>query len=147
MIGQNEQPSIRQVKDLFTLDDSHQSNNNRKKCVSYSSSTTLDNVIDEAYSKNNEMYSLTQLVRGHKQPPKKRQKTSDFRPVVIVRFNTRRGKAKPETLRALLDSGGSSSLITEKFTKKLKLRTDKTKGKTTWSTPAGTLTTNSTVRS
>ena len=91
------------------------------------------------------MFSMHAFVRGLAQP-KKRQKTTDKRPVVSVRFNTRRGTAKPETLIALLDSGGSASLITEKFTKKLKLRSTKN-GTTNWTTPAGNLQTKATVRS
>ena len=59
---------------------------------------------------------------------------------MFVRFNTRVGKSKPVTLRALLDSGGSGSLVTEKFTKKL--RTKRTNDNTVWSTPGGTLNTN-----
>ena len=59
---------------------------------------------------------------------------------MFVRFNTRVGKSKPVTLRALLDSGGSGSLVTEKFTKKL--RTKRTNSDTVWSTPGGTLSTN-----
>ena len=59
---------------------------------------------------------------------------------MFVRFNTRVGKSKPVTLRALLDSGGSGSLVTEKFTKKL--RTKCTNDNTVWSTPGGTLNTN-----
>ena len=47
---------------------------------------------------------------------------------------------KPVTIRALLDSGASETLVCEKHTKKLKLKTTLGK-KTAWSTPGGTLTT------
>ncbi len=70
----------------------------------------------------------------------KRQKTGinpsrDLRPIAFVRFNTRQGKAKPMWIRALLDSGASESIISKKFTSKLKMK--KTGKKTTWNTPSG----------
>ena len=103
---------------------------------------TLDDVLNSKYNENDEVFSIAKFVRG--QPQKKKQKTSDLRPVTFIRFNTRRGKVKPVTLRALLDSGGSGCLINEKFTKKLKLREISSKAK--WNTPAGTLTTKGKVR-
>ena len=66
----------------------------------------------------------------------------DLRPMAFVRFNTRLGKAKPVTIRALLDSGASESLVLEKHTDKLRVKELKTKG-TVWSTPAGELHTHS----
>jgi hypothetical protein len=61
--------------------------------------------------------------------------------MVFVTFNTSRGKPKPITIRALLDSGASASLILKKFARKLKLKTSKSS--TTWTTAAGDLTMNS----
>jgi hypothetical protein len=61
--------------------------------------------------------------------------------MVFVTFNTSCGKPKPVTIRALLDSGASASLILKKFARKLKLKTSKSN--TTWTTAAGDLTTNS----
>ena len=69
---------------------------------------------------------------------------SDLRPMTFVRFNTSLGKPKPVTVRALLDSGASESLINAKFTKKL--RKKKTASSTVWSTPGGDLTTSSKVK-
>jgi hypothetical protein len=66
-------------------------------------------------------------------------KTEDLKPTVFVNVNTRQGKSKPVILRALLDSGGSGSLVTEQFTRKLKLKT--VKSDTVWTTPAGALNT------
>ena len=85
-----------------------------------------------------DMFSIADLVRGHKRKPSKRQKTEDLKPIVFVRFNTRLGKAKPVTLRALLDSGGSGSLVDEKFAKQLRLKKLQ-KSETVWTTPAGAL--------
>jgi hypothetical protein len=61
--------------------------------------------------------------------------------MVFVTFNTSRGKPKPITIQALLDSGASASLILKKFVRKLKLKMSKLS--TTWTTTAGDLTTNS----
>ena len=98
-----------------------------EKCAS------LDQCIDAC--------TLAQLVHGHRS---KRQRTEapdkDLRPIAFVRFNTSRGKMKPITIRALLDSGATETLACEKHTKKLKLKTTLGK-KTAWSTPGGTLTT------
>ena len=68
-----------------------------------------------------------------------------MRPLAFVRFNTSLGKAKPVTIRALLDSGASESLVSQKYVKKLRIK--KTgKGSTTWSTPGGDMTTNQKVK-
>ena len=99
----------------------------------------LDQCLDA--SRAPDLFSISKLIRGQQQQHKaKRQKASHFKPVALVRFNTRRGKAKPATVTALLDSGGAESIISEKLTGKLKVRTTKGKPKV-WSTPAGDVTT------
>ena len=99
-------------------------------------SKTYDN-LDECI----DACTVAQIVRGQNT---KRARTDsvdkDLRPIAFVRFNTSRGKMKPVTIRALLDSGASETLVCEKYTKKLKLKTTSGK-KTAWSTPGGTLTT------
>ena len=70
-----------------------------------------------------DLFPIADLIQGRKQPEQKRPKTEDLKPIVFVNFNTRQGKSKPVILRALLDSGGSGSLVTERFTRKLKLKT------------------------
>jgi Aspartyl protease len=66
----------------------------------------------------------------------KRRKTFDLKPIVCIRFRTRNNKPKFKTLRCLIDSGASGSLVTHKFMKDLSL--EKSKGRhTTWTTPAG----------
>ena len=92
------------------------------------------------------MMSIASLIRGQSKPAKKRQKTAHMKPVVFVRFNTRRGKAKPVTITALLDSGGAESVITEKLTGKLKVKSSNNKPKV-WSTPAGEVTTTKRAKS
>jgi Retroviral aspartyl protease len=87
--------------------------------------------------------AIAMSVRGHPNP-KKKQRTgnheSDLRPIAFVRFNTRAGKAKPVIVKALLDSGASASLITEKYTKKRQAPQG-------WNTPGGELNTNKMVKS
>jgi hypothetical protein len=65
--------------------------------------------------------------------------------MVFVTFNTSRGKPKPVTIQALLNSGASGSLIHKKFARKLKLKMSKSS--TNWTTAAGDLTTNSKCKS
>ena len=112
---------------MFALDSDKpkpKPNNNSKEKLSDDNSpeiNALDDVLNLKYNEGDEIYSIAQFVRGHVEPLKKKPKTTDMRPVVFVRFNSRRGKVKPITLTALLDSGGSGCLISEEFTKKLKL--------------------------
>jgi hypothetical protein len=74
---------------------------------------SLDQCIDDARNNSDELFSITNLIRGRNKPPKKKCKTCDLKPIVYVRFNTSLGKPKPVTLRALLDSGRSGSLVTQ----------------------------------
>ncbi len=98
---------------------------------------TLDQVLDQA--------SLAQSVHSQRF---KRQKTglspSDMRPIAFVRLNTRLGKAKPVWVRALLDSGASESIVSQKFTSKLRVK--ETGKKVTWNTPSGQFSTNQKVK-
>ena len=68
-----------------------------------------------------------------------------MRPLAFVRFNTSLGKAKPVTIRALLDSGASESLVSQKYVKKLRIKKTE-RGSTTWNTPGGDMTTNQKVK-
>ena len=85
--------------------------------------------------------SMAQLIQGQTQRSKKRPKMKHCKPVAFVRFNVCRGKAKPQTIVALLDSGGAESVNTKELTTKLKLRPVAGKPKV-WSTLAGDVTTN-----
>ena len=68
-----------------------------------------------------------------------------MRPLAFVRVNTKLGKPEPVTIRALLDSGASESLIDKKFVKNLRIRTS-SKSSIVWSTPAGEMKTQQRVK-
>ena len=100
--------------------------------------SSIDECLDDARNDSKELFSITSLIRGHGKPPKKKRKKCDLKPIAYVRFNTSLGKPKPVTIRALLDSGGSGSLVTQKFAKKLRLKKSKN-SQTVWTTPGGAL--------
>jgi hypothetical protein len=56
------------------------------------------------------------------------------------------GKAKPVTLKALIDSGGGGCLVDQKYRKHLRVK-DMESSKQVWTTPSGTLTTSKKVKS
>jgi Aspartyl protease len=68
-----------------------------------------------------------------------------MRPLAFVCFNTKLGKPAPVTIRALLDSGASESLINAKHVKHLRVK-KASKSSTVWSTPAGEMKTLSRVK-
>ena len=96
---------------------------------------SLDQCIDSASAK--EFYSLAQLIRGH---PHKKQKVTDVKPIVFARLNSHLGKPKPITLKCLLDSGASGSLIAAKHAANLRKKLN-SGPKTVWTTPSGTMST------
>ena len=65
--------------------------------------------------------------------------------MAFARFNTSLGKPTATTIKVLLDSGASESLVTQKYTKKLRVRESNTKP-TVWTTPAGEMSTRSKVK-
>ena len=67
-----------------------------------------------------------------------------MRPIAFIRFNSRVGKPKPITLKALLDSGGGGTLVSEKFVKNLKVK--RSNDKQVWTTPGGQMTTSAKVK-
>jgi len=130
--------STRIVHEMYSIDGRKSS----KSKTSETNFTSLDKCIDKA--REPEMFSIASLIRGHPKSKSKRQKTSDYKPIVFVRFNTSLGKPKPVTIKALLDSGGSGTLVTEKYAKKL--RQKKSASATVWTTPAGNMSTTSKVK-
>ena len=106
---------------------------------------TENSESDDYYYPTQEAYSLAQHIRSPN--PNKRQRTddSDFRPFAFVRLNTSLGKPKPKTIRALLDSGASESLVCREHIKKLRIKTSRAKS-ITWTTPSGEMTTDQTVK-
>ena len=132
----NNQTSSAVYPDLFALDSDESSLSTTSSVTSDYS--TLDACIDAC--------SIATIVHGHKS---KRRRTDvldkDLRPITFVRFNTSRGKMKPITIRALLDSGASETLVCSQYATKLKLKTSSA-NTTTWSTPAGTLSTSTTAK-
>ncbi len=104
---------------------------------------SLDACINAEYEKTHEMFSLNRFARGQNQH--KRRKTVDLKPVVFARFETKTGsRKKPMTIKALLDSGASGTLVTSKFTKELK---KKKEDASSWTTMAGQFKTSTVVRS
>ena len=99
--------------------------------------STLDQCIDDARSKSSDLFSIAKLVRG--QPPRKKTKRENLKPIVFVRFNPRLGKAKPITLKCLMDTGASGSLVAKKHATKLRLKRTTGDNNAVWTTPAGNL--------
>ena len=122
---------------LFCLNASTEgkdSNNNKE----YQS---LNKCLD--HQDKGELFTIADIIQD--QQPFKKMKTQDLKPISFVKFNTRTGKPKPVTIKALFDSGGSGSLISEQWVKNLKSKTKKKKG-ITWKTPGGDLNTSKVVR-
>ena len=115
--------------------DTFNKNNQRLHVNSEEIHALLDNCLKAAANKD--FYSIANLIQGH---PEKKTKTKDVKPIAFARLNSRLGKAKPTTLKCLLDSGASGSLIAAKHAEKLRKR-PVTGPKTVWTTPAGTMST------
>ena len=83
-----------------------------------------------------ENLSIRSTLAGHTSP---KLRPSDKKvPTINVLLNSSLGKEKPVLITALLDSGGSECLISDKIVKKLYIHKDTPK---TWSTAAGNFTT------
>ena len=98
--------------------------------------SNLDDCLDSAQEESDDLYSFSKLVRGQQPRSNKRSKNVDQKPIVYVRFNSRLGKAKPITLKCLLDTGATASLVAAKHAKKLRIK-KLSADQTVWSTPGG----------
>ena len=104
----------------------------------------IDQAIDNAMENGGEICSIRDLIQGQKKP-KKLRKVRHLKPVVCVNFATReKGKPKPVLIKALVDSGASGSLVTERLA--TKLTTKETSSKQKWKTVAGSFDTTKQVR-
>ena len=127
--------------ELFALDDV--SCNSSDDLDTGQDFDNLDDCLDAAQLDSKELF----YYKGSVTRPAKRQKCVDNKPIVFVRFNTRQGgRPQPITIKALLDSGGSGSLVTEKHAKKLRVKTLNA-ATTVWTTPGGAMKTTSKVKS
>ena len=116
-----------------------------KRVLSY------DESLDNSLLESGDLFPIANLIRDHKKKststlderlPKK-TKMEDLKPIVILRLNSWMVKAKPVTIKALLDSGGSGSLVCQKFVNKL--QAEKLPSNQTWTTPGGQMTTTTKV--
>ena len=121
---------------MFALDEVSCSSNDSDE----SEYDSLDNCLDA--------YSLAEFIRSHNNKNKKQRignVAKDMRPIAFVRMNTRLGKAKPISIKALLDSGASESLVLKKHVSHLRVKSAP-KSSTVWTTPAGDLVTDKRVK-
>jgi transposase InsO family protein len=97
---------------------------------------SLDDCIDTAVEFQHN--SIAELVRG--QTNAKLPSAQDVKPLVYVRLKTKDNTMGAITLKCLLDTGASASLIAARHTTQLLMRPVKSPT-TVWTTPAGELTT------
>ena len=100
----DETRSNNKINELFVSDETYES---------------LDDCLAKA-EKTSNLFSVIRDIIQSQQKPQKRPKIRDLKPIVHVRFNTRvSDKTKQVSLKCLLDSGASSSLIAAKHAKDL----------------------------
>ena len=87
---------------------------------------------DKVVNTSNDNFSLTKLLSGN--PLNKKQKL-DVSPIVFARIKVKNRKStQVHTLKALLDTGCTSTLVNEKFAKSNQV---KTRNATRWKTSSG----------
>ena len=91
---------------------------------------------DLKHQQSQQNYGISTL--GH--PRKKRKvERAKLSPILQVLLQVKLGTPKGKRIRALCDSGASTSLLTRKFAQKLRIKRDDT---TVWETGGGNITTN-----
>ena len=128
----------------LTSDDDNSNNDNKKNCFEYSNAKLTFENLDvffcfqlhhEMKLNNYEYYLLSSL-----SPKKKKQRTRErLSPVLQMKLQVKLGTPKTTMIRALCDSGTSSSIMEAKLASKLRVKEDVT---TTWNTAGGPLLTN-----
>ena len=63
--------------------------------------------------------------------------------MLFAKINSQKGKGKWETMKVLINSGASATIISKEFVKKLKIKKESA---TSWGTAAGTFTTTGKVK-
>jgi hypothetical protein len=128
-------------KILATRDSDSDSLDEDSSCSTTVCSTSSEEEDFDSLDECLEAYSLAEYIRSQNNS-NKRQRVDDYvdkdmRPLAFVRFNTSLGKPKPVTIKALLDSGASESLINKKYVPKFLRVKNPKKTATVWSTPPG----------
>jgi Aspartyl protease len=145
----NTQPELFALDKLLDRSNDSDSSDGDSLCCSTVSLTSLEGEEFDSLDECLEAYSLAEYIQSQHNKNKLLQVDDyvdqDMRPLAFVCFNTSLGKPKLVTIKALLDSGASESLISKKYVLKLRVKSSKKKG-TVWSTPGGDLHTTSLKR-
>jgi Aspartyl protease len=145
----NTQPELFALDEILARNSDSNSSDKDSSCSTTECSTSSEEEDFDSLDECLEAYSLAEYIRGQSNPNKKQRVNDyvdkDMRPLAFVRFNTSLGKPKPVTIKALLDSGASESIINKRYVSKLRVR-NSTKTSTVWSTPGGDLHTSSKVK-
>ena len=120
--------------ELFSFDNNLDENYNDESTNSEINSSSLDKHLNRGLL---EQHKFTDISR-----PNKRRKLIDYTPIVFGDLKTKKGTFRDsKTIKILLDSGGSSTIVKRESVKQLKVTKD---ANTTWATTAGNFTTNGT---
>jgi hypothetical protein len=113
------QPELFALDKLLDSSTDSDSSDEDSSCCSTMSLTSSKGEEFDSLDECLEAYSLAEYTQSQHNK-KKRQQVDDYvdqdmRPLAFVRFNTSLGKPKPVTIKVLLDSSASESLISKKY--------------------------------